>query len=95
MIFEISLITYGESLNKYSEIKRHLTQMDKVAVQSIIRERKKKAPESRMYLVGLCDGAQRMHITPNSINASKVQKAGMIQALRHSSLKGSVALKYN
>jgi hypothetical protein len=42
MIFEISLITYGESLNKYSEIKRHLTQMDKVAVQSIIRERKKK-----------------------------------------------------
>lgn len=36
-----------------------------------------------------------MHMTNKSKYASKVQKAGMIQALRHSSLNGSVALKYN
>lgn len=36
-----------------------------------------------------------MHITTKSKYASKVQKAGMIHALRHNSLNGSLALKYN
>jgi hypothetical protein len=51
--------------------------------------------EFRAYPVGLWDGAQRTLITTNSRYASKVQKAGMIQALLHSSLNGSFALKYN
>lgn len=49
----------------------------------------------RNYLVGLFDGDHRMHITSKSKYASKVQKDGMIQALRHNSLNGSLALKYN
>lgn len=49
----------------------------------------------RNYLVGLFDGDQRIHITTKSKYASKVQKDGMIQALRHNSLSGSLALKYN
>ena len=36
-----------------------------------------------------------MQITTKIMYASKVQKAGMIQALRQSSLSGSDALKYN
>jgi hypothetical protein len=47
------------------------------------------------YLVGLREGAQSTHITTKSEYASKVQKAGMIQATCHSSLSGSVALKYS
>lgn len=36
-----------------------------------------------------------MHMTTSNMKASKVQKAGIIQALRHDSLRGSLALKYN
>lgn len=49
----------------------------------------------RSYLVGFWEGAQRMQITTRSIYAEAFQKAGMIQAHCQSSLKGSVALKYN
>lgn len=49
----------------------------------------------RRYLVGLLEGAKRMHMITNNMKASKVQKAGIIQALRHDSLRGSLALKYN
>ena len=49
----------------------------------------------RSYLVGFWEGAHRMQITTRSIYAEAFQKAGMIQAHCQSSLKGSVALKYN
>lgn len=48
-----------------------------------------------MYLVGLLEGAQRIHTTTNNEKASKLQKAGIIQEIRHSSLNGSLALKYS
>ncbi|CAL5393881.1 unnamed protein product [Camellia sinensis] len=47
------------------------------------------------YLVGLLERAQRTHITTKRENASRVQKAGIIQAIRHNSLNGSLALKYS
>lgn len=45
------------------------------------------------HLFGLREGAQRTHITTRREKASRVQKDGIIQAICHSSLNGSLALK--
>lgn len=79
-------------LNSYSQILKLLSMEGQKIADGNKQGRNN---EQRKYLVGLREGAQRRQITASKEYASRLQKAGMTQAICQSSLNGSVALKYS
>lgn len=81
-------------LYKPLEAKQTITAQEACAPSKKTQKKNQVVCQSK-YLVGLREGAQRIHISTKRKYASRIQNAGIIQAICHSSLKGSVALKYS
>lgn len=81
---------------KNSNVKDKFAMRIILFLSSYISSEKEKTALNKIfknYRWELCDGAQRKQITQSNANARMSQKAVIIQALAHFSLKGSVALK--